>query len=237
MNKPNLTIMYGKKRIEYSVVHSNRKTLEIAVHPNKSIVVTAPQNCEPYKIREKIIQRVKWINKQLKYYQQFEPFTPTKQYLRGETHLYLGRQYRLKIKSGLAENVKLIHGYFQITLRNKEDRIRIKELLYSWYDEKAIERYNEYFNLCWNSFDKPNRIKPILKIRRMKKRWGSLSKNGTLTLNFELIKAPKECIEYVITHELCHTIHHNHSPEFYNLLEKVMPNWKKIKHKLELRMS
>ena len=71
----------------------------------------------------------------------------------------------------------------------------------------------------------------------MKKRWGSFPKNGILTLNLELLKAPKECIEYVITHELCHSMHHNHSAEFYRLLEQVMPGWKKLKHKLELKLS
>jgi predicted metal-dependent hydrolase len=70
----------------------------------------------------------------------------------------------------------------------------------------------------------------------MKKRWGSLSDKGTVTLNTNLIKAPKECIDYVVTHELCHLKYHDHSSEFYKLLDSVIPEWKKIKHKLELSM-
>ena len=75
-----------------------------------------------------------------------------------------------------------------------------------------------------------------MKIMQLKKRWGSLSKNGTLTLNRDLIKAPKECIEYVIIHELCHLEHHNHGPEFYRLLERSLPDWVKRKHKLEMAL-
>ncbi len=68
----------------------------------------------------------------------------------------------------------------------------------------------------------------------MRTRWGSLSDKGTVTLNIDLIRAPKECIDYVVTHELCHLKYPDHSPEFYKLLESVSPGWEKIKHKLEL---
>jgi len=77
---------------------------------------------------------------------------------------------------------------------------------------------------------------PRLQVRRNEKRWGSLSRGGILTLNTDLIRAPRECIDYVITHELCHLKCHDHSPEFYRLLEKVMPDWEKRKHKLELAL-
>ena len=70
----------------------------------------------------------------------------------------------------------------------------------------------------------------------MQKRWGSLSDKGTVTLNTDLIRAPKECIDYVVTHELCHLKYNNHGPEFYKLLDSVIPGWEKIKHKLELSM-
>ena len=237
MNKDNDAIRYGNRLIRYSIIYTKRKSLEIAVHPDSSIIVTAPQNSDKSKIKKKVKKRAKWIAKQLKYYKQFEPFTPQKQFLNGETHLYLGKQYRLKIKTGLAEGVKLKRGYFVITQKDKEDKKRTKELLYNWYYAKAMQKFNEYYDACLKNFPVNKSIIPVLKIRKMKRRWGSLSKQGTLSLNRELIKAPKECIEYVITHELCHTVYSNHSSDFYKLLGNAMPDWKKLKHKLELKMS
>lgn len=237
MNNNDEVVKYGKILIHYSVIYKNRKTLEIAVHPDSSVVITAPLNCDKNRIKEKVKKRVKWILKQLKYFKQFEPRTPQKQFLNGETHLYLGKQYRLKIKTGLSEGVKLKRGYFIVVQRDKDNRERTRELLNNWYNVKASEKFKEYYDVCLKNFSGHKNIIPFLKIRKMKKRWGSLSKHGTLTLNTELIKAPKECIEYVITHELCHTVHHNHSKEFYGLLDKTMPDWNKRKHKLEIMMA
>ena len=70
----------------------------------------------------------------------------------------------------------------------------------------------------------------------MDKRWGSLSAKGQLTLNVNLIHTPKECIEYVVIHELFHLIHYNHGTEFYKLLDRTMPDWMKRKHKLEMSL-
>jgi predicted metal-dependent hydrolase len=71
----------------------------------------------------------------------------------------------------------------------------------------------------------------------MKTRWGSCTPGGTITLNLHLIKAPRRCIEYVILHELCHLINHKHDTKFYQLLNSMMPNWKKWKEKLEITLS
>lgn len=237
MNNIKQQILYGEDKIEYKIFYSNRKTLEIAVHPDASVVVTAPINTETNSIKQKVLKRIKWIYKQQQFFQQFQPRSVQKQYLRGETHLYLGKQYRLKVIGGLREDVKLKLGYFIVSVKDKEDRERVKNLLEEWYIERAKVKLDEYFKICWNKFATKDAIPPILKIRKMKKRWGSLSKSGTLTLNSEIIKAPKECIEYVITHELCHTEFHNHSAKFYYLLKQVMPDWEKLKNKLELNMS
>ncbi len=109
-------------------------------------------------------------------------------------------------------------------------------LLDQWYTEKAEKQFHHAFERCWPKFEKQGTPRPDIQIRKMKSRWGSLSAKGRLTLNTDLVRAPKECIDYVVTHELCHLKHHNHSPAFYELLEKSMPDWKKRKHKLELAL-
>jgi predicted metal-dependent hydrolase len=78
-----------------------------------------------------------------------------------------------------------------------------------------------------------NLASPNWSIRRMKRRWGSCTKGGTILLNVLLIQASPRCIDYVITHELCHLTHHNHNTAFFRLLDRVMPDWRERKSRLE----
>lgn len=236
MNLSQGIVTYGKETIGFTVYYVTRKTLEIAVHPDSAVVIKAPVGTRFEEIQLRVHKRAGWIKRQLDYFRQFEPRTPPRQYIGGETHLYLGKQYRLKISSGERDEVKLIRGYFQIQVKDNPSPEKVKSLLEAWYAEKAKARFMESFERCWPSFEKLSLTKPRLQIRRMKKRWGSLSKKGTLTLNVDLIRAPKECIDYVVAHELCHLKYHDHSPVFYRLLDTVMPDWKKRKHKLELAL-
>ena len=229
-------IQYGSKMIRFDVVYTARKSLQIEVYPDHRIRVKAPAGTGLDEIKNLILRRARWIIKQLNYFQQFEPRTPPRKYIGGETHLYLGRQYRLKILEADECGVKLIHGYFLVSLNGSPSPQVVKSLLDQWYAEKAELHFRDSFDRCWPKFEKLERKRPRLKIRKMKTRWGSLSSKGQLTLNTELIRAPKECIDYVVSHELCHLMHPNHSSSFYAMLEHIMPDWKKRKHRLELSL-
>jgi len=229
-------IVYGNESIAYDVIFVARKTLAIEVLPDSRVVIKAPVGCSLDAVHSKVAKRARWIINQLHYFRQFEPRTPVRQFIGGETHLYLGKQFRLKVCDGSSNVVKLTRGHFRVELQNPSDTASIKRLLLRWYAEKAKSKCIEVFEMCWPYFERLNHVKPRIQIRKMEKRWGSLSRNGLLTLNTDLVRAPKECIAYVITHELCHMEHHDHGPEFYRLLEKVMPDWQKRKHKLELAL-
>lgn len=229
-------IIYGKNTIEFFLAFSKRKTMEIAVHPDSTIIVKVPINTEIALIEKKVLKRARWILKQLKYFKQFNPKTPKKFYVNGESHLYLGKKYRLKITEGKKNSIKLLRGHFFMTIKNKSTSTVPKEILDSWYIKKASIQFVASIERCWPRFIEYGFTKPKLTIKNMKKRWGSLSNKGTITLNTELIKAPKECIDYVVIHELCHLIYTNHSIDFYNLLDSILPDWEKIKHKLELSL-
>lgn len=230
------SVVYGRKTIDFSLLYCDRKTMEIAVHPDSTVIVKAPVQSDIALIEKKIMKRARWILRQLNYFKQFNPKTPDRCYVNGETHLYLGKQYRLKLAEGTENSVKLSRGFFHITCRNEPTPCATKKLLNQWYSEKAQLQFAESLDHCWQNFKHLEIEKPKLSIKQMQKRWGSLSSRGTITLNTNLIKAPKECIDYVVTHELCHLKHHNHSPDFYNLLSSIMPDWEKRKQKLELKM-
>jgi hypothetical protein len=230
------TLIYGGVSLLFDVLRVPRKTMEIAVHPDGRVVVKAPMDAEIEDIEARVLRRARWIRKQQAYFDQFKPRTPPRQYIGGETHRYLGRQYRLKLMQGGQPSVKLSRGYFWIACQDHRNPEEVRRLLWQWLTKRAHEKFAESFERCWPNFSRQGLPRPTLKIRRMKTRWGSLSESGTLTLNVSLIQAPRECIDYVITHELCHLKHPDHSPAFYRLLEKVMPDWERRKHKLELAL-
>ncbi|MDF7805897.1 SprT family zinc-dependent metalloprotease [Pontiellaceae bacterium B12219] len=229
-------LKYGRRLLKFEVIQSPRKTLQIEVYPDQRIRVKAPNGIQPEEVARRVQRKGRWIVRQLDYFQQFEPRTPPRKYIGGETHLYLGRQYRLKILQAGECSVKLVRGYFRISVNGSPTPQITQSLLDQWYTEKAQIKFTEAFERCWPKFERMGLNKPMLVIKRMKTRWGSLSENGRLTLNIDLIRAPAACIDYVVTHELCHLQHHNHSPAFYTLLEKSMPDWKKRKHRLELSL-
>ncbi|MDP2734943.1 MAG: SprT family zinc-dependent metalloprotease [bacterium] len=240
MNSSRNSVAHGKENIEYSLFHVDRKTLEIAVHPDRSVVVKAPLGIDHEAIRTRVAKRAGWIIRQRDFFRQFDPRTPARSFVGGETHLYLGRHYRLKINSGNHDAIKLIKGFFEIQVEGDVSSEKAKRLLEGWYRVRAEGKFRESFDRCWPHFEKRRGTacrapsKPRLQIRRMQKRWGSLSSKGMLTLNINLIHAPRECIDYVIVHELSHLECNNHNPEFYRFLDKLMPDWEKRKPRLEV---
>ncbi|KAF1082455.1 MAG: putative metal-dependent hydrolase [Candidatus Rifleibacterium amylolyticum] len=231
------SVVYGQKTIAFGLQYCERKTLEISVHPDGIVMVKAPAKADFAQVEKKVMKRAGWILRQQNYFRQFEPKMPKRCYVSGETHLYLGRHYRLKLAVGQENSVKLSRGVFLITCRDKLAPEEAKKLLNQWYAEKAGVQFAQSMQRCWQKFKKLGIAKPRLSTKRMQKRWGSLSANRTVTLNTELVKAPKECIDYVVTHELCHLKYNDHSRQFYRLLASVLPDWEKIKHRLELSMA
>lgn len=121
-------------------------------------------------------------------------------------------------------------GFIHVYTNEKES---IEKQLWSWYRQKAVDHFNTLLEKVLPLFQKYGIEKPALEIRPMTKRWGSCTVNGKVILNLELIKAAKGSIEYVIIHELCHLVHHNHTRAFYELQTRMMPDWKKWKERLE----
>jgi len=231
-------IKYGNSDINYEVVYTNRKkTIEVSVHPDSKVLIKAPKGASSSKIEGIVKKRAKWILRHIEYFKRFEPRTPTRRYLSGETHLYLGKRYRLKIRKAEEDSIKLNYGFFNIATPENKNVIHIKTMLQDWYMTKAKIKFAERYYVCSRLFDYPEDQLPKLKIREMKTRWGSYSTKGNITLNLQLIKTPVECIDYVIIHELCHVIHKNHSKDFYQLLATKLPDWPTRKHKLEIALT
>jgi len=232
-----LTVPYGGASIEVRLTRADRATLEIAVLPDGTVVATAPREAPVETVLARARRRARWIVTQQRYFAQFQPRTPPRRYVGGETHLYLGRRYRLAIEPGEKDSVKLAGGWLRVTTRSDQSPDHVRRLVERWYADKARARLTERLDACWERFPAGDLDKPPLRIRRMRSRWGSMSPSGALTLNVDLIRAPRESIDYVIVHELCHLAYPGHGPEFRLLLERVMPDWRRRKHRLELTLA
>ena len=227
------SIQFGKEKIVFILSFENRKRLSITVHPDKSITAKAPLGKTVDAVLERIKKRASWIIKQKQYFERFQPLPPEKQYVSGETFLYLGRQYRLKVRKDKQETVKLIGRYLNVYTKDTGNKKRIKYLVDSWYLEHGKIIIMRHFEQCFESIKRISISYPKIRFRRMKNRWGSFGKTGTITLNTELINAPLYCIDYVIVHELCHLKYPNHGKKFFQLLTRLMPDWKQRKKRLE----
>ena len=226
------TLTYGTETIRYEVRFlASRQTLAIEVHPDSRVLVRAPVGCPEGVIAARVRKRAAWISRQLAEFERYRPRTPARQYVNGESHLYLGRQYRLKVLQEDAAGVKLARGQLVVSLPGDADPDRVKVLLHRWYLDRARAVFGEVLDATLPRFKGVQR--PRLIVRAMQSRWGSLSRAGNMTLNVNLVRAPRFCIEYVVTHELCHTRHRDHDAKFFKLLGRVMPDWESRKQKLE----
>lgn len=226
-------VTYGSRGFRFELICCTRKTLGITVNSDTTVVVRAPEKAGYNQILSKVQNRARWILKQIDYFESFLPVTPPREYVSGETHLYLGKQYKLKVTSGDNEAVRLLRGQIIVITSNRNDSNRVKKLLTKWYKEHTTKYFEKKFNQLIPHFRLDSVDKSTLVIKRMSKRWGSCTPGGKIIVNPEIIKAPSKCIEYVFIHEFCHIKHPHHGKEFYSLQEKMMPDWKRWKDRLE----
>jgi len=229
------SLTFGSDTIHYEVRFlASRQTLAIEVHPDSRVLVRAPVGCPEALIAERMQKRAGWITRQLAEFESYRPRTPARQHINGESHLYLGRQYRLKLAEADETCVKLTRGQLLVTLPGDPEPERVKALLHRWYLDQARAVFTEVLEASLSSVKRVTC--PRLNVRAMKSRWGSLSPAGTMTLNVSLVRAPRPCIEYVVVHELCHMKHRSHDGRFYRLLGQLMPDWERRKRRLELAL-
>ena len=229
------TVSFGQRIIAYALKRSIRKTVRVEVHPDGAVRVIAPLDIPADEVAKAVRRKASWIVKQLRFFEQFRPLTPARQYISGETHRYLGRQYRLKLSQG-ERRVRLVAGFIEVTEPNP-DHAAVESVLAGWYRQRANIYFKRMLAESLAHFESYELPMPQLKLRQMPTRWGSCTPSGVIHLNPDLIKAPGSCVEYVIIHEICHLINRNHDKTFYELLERVLPDWQRRKQTLEQIMA
>jgi predicted metal-dependent hydrolase len=230
------SVRHGELTIAFDLVRTDRRTLGLTVHRDGRVVARAPRKAREADVLTWVAGHADWILRRRRDAAERELRTPPRRFTDGETHLYLGREYRLTVERGETERVRLGDGEFRVSVADDAAPGRVEELMDAWYMRQARRRLPERLDACWRSFPAGDRPRPLLRVRRMRSRWGSMSPRSSMSLRVDLIRAPEECIDYVIVHELCHLVHPNHGREFWAMVEKLVPDWKDRKRRLELTL-
>jgi predicted metal-dependent hydrolase len=221
------------QKLSFSLRRSPRRTLAISVEPDGRVVVTAPELASPERIEVVLARRFPWIKRQQRYFEALPPPPTPRQWVSGETHRYLGRQYRLKVIPGETPSVRLTGAYFHVATPDPTNTAAIEQAMAAWYHSHARTLFADRMakilkDTTWLRDLTP----PPITVRHMPKRWGSATPSGRIYLNVDLVKLPPGCIDYVIAHELVHLKIPNHGRAFWRLLGRVCPEWGRWRDRL-----
>lgn len=207
---------------EYKVKYSNRKTLNISVERDRSVIVRAPQGMLKDKIAQIVQSKEKWIIDKINHNQKYPTELKSKEFISGESLLYLGRNYQLLVVDEIFEGVRFSQGF----VISKDNQDKANQYFKEWYLNKALEKikplakkYAKNLGVNYNE----------CKTSEMKYRWASCTPKNNILFNWRIIKAPMFVLEYLVAHELTHMIESNHTPEFWNIVSIQVPNYEKAK--------
>ncbi|PWG65100.1 M48 family metallopeptidase [Spiribacter halobius] len=204
---------------------SRRRTVALHLLPGPELQVRAPRHCPESVLVGFLFSRRGWIQRHL---QRLPPPAPQNEYRAGEAHPLLGRAYPLAPLQAPRRRVRLADGRLRVAVPAPGDSEQVARALQAWYRAEAArvfqERLEHWGPLAAARIGTPPA--PRLRLRRMRRRWGSCTGSGVVTLNTRLVERCRCLIDYVLVHELCHLRELNHSPRFHALVTELMPDWR-----------
>lgn len=230
------SVPYGDERIRYVVrKRAGRKSSRVAIHvePDGRVLVDAPASASNSEIRAAVAKQGRWIHVHVKAALERQKSVFHREYVSGESWLYLGRRFRLKVMTEADQPTSVrLKGHYLAVVVPVRSREIVRKAVDIWYLERAKAILTNRLDVVSATL-RWVEAQPPVRFRAMKLQWGSCSPAGRLTLNPHLVKASRQCIDYVLLHELCHLKIHNHSHGFYKLLDRHLPDWRPIKARLD----
>ena len=237
--------LYEVDNFRFELIRSKRKTVALEVYPDMRVVVRAPLRAPVAFVVDFVKKKSAWVHSKLNHYRENPPVQSVKStpdFSEGSEHAFLGQTYLLGFRQGSPRTVFVRENQI-ILVGASFDITAVERQLGKWYRERALEVFQERLNKYYRILFSPNNAGPSnlgglcipmpeLKVRKMKSRWGSCSQKAVITLSLDLIKKPQICIDYVVVHELCHLVEFNHSPKFYALMSRFMPEWREVRQRL-----
>jgi len=232
-------VIFGTSTIDYRGERSDRrKTVTVAVDPAEGVILKAPTDVSGQRLDDVVTTKGPWILQRIMEYRELGPPPPPREYVSGESYLYLGRHYRLKVQRvGSREKPRTaLRGAFLVVevareLKGEERKETVRGALTSWFRRQAGRRLPERVAIYAARADLE--CPPVL-IRSQQKRWGSCSNKGELRFNCRIVMAPMSLVDYVVAHETCHLDVRDHSSAFWKLLGSILPNYEERRARLRI---
>ena len=231
-----LEAAWGDRRLPFRLRRAEVKRLRIVVDPEGQVAVTAPLLATDEAVVARVSRRGDWILRQQESFARWRPRTPVRQYLSGETHLFLGEQLRLQVEPALAQSVEKQGMRLVVGLGDSKSRSLARDLVQAWYAVQARTVLRERWQAQRGIWARHGVEAARVVVRPLSYRWGSMTPGGSLVLNADLVRASPPLIDYVIAHEMAHVLHPDHSRAWRALLARVVPDWEERKRKLESQL-
>lgn len=228
-----VTVGWGGRQVIANLRRTSRRVLRIEVRPSGDVVVFAPSGECLAAIQDRVKKKCAWVFREIDRIGTRPSATPDRHFVSGETHLLLGKQYRLAIEQGSDPQVRIDGARLKVLVRRLDDQAHCRRLITAFYAIMARQVFRERLDAMVPPFVRRGLQRPTLIVRRMSKRWGSYTPNGRILLNVDLVRASPMMIDYVICHELAHAFYPNHRKEWRDLVETIMPDWETRKDSLE----
>jgi predicted metal-dependent hydrolase len=215
--------------IDYQLLPgTERRTTDIVIERNGTVVVRPPKNMIPEKVDRVVESKRTWIYRSLAEWRDLNATAVVREWVNGETFLYLGRSYRLSLADDLACPLKLVEGRFFLnrSIISKHGPAGARRAFEAYYTEKALNRINERVAF----FARKVAVRPrSVRVADLGYRWASCSAGGDLSFHWKCMMAAGHAIDYLVVHELCHLRHRKHTEAFWNEVDKVLPDYRERK--------
>ncbi len=232
MGRRTLSLSTGE--VEVDIVRSGRRTVALYVRPGGTLLIRAPWYVPVRMLMNFAAEKSRWIERQVTRLKNVTPPGEAMTVSDGTTVPFLGRELTVTVKEGSRRMVSHVEGSLILTTKGITIPGELARMTEAWYLREArgylTKRTEQLAAEHYRLIPSPATIK----VRKMKRRWGTCHTSGVIWLNRELIKKDPGLIDYVIIHELCHLVHHNHGRDYYELLARIMPDYQERRKRLQL---
>lgn len=217
----------------FTIAHRPRVTrrMHLELDADGELLVVVPHDWPWFYTRRLLHKNLAFVDRFLE--RARRRHTKPLSYAHGSPHLLGGKAVRLEVQARSQRGTKVDLTGDRLRIRLPEPcETRIRKALQGWYLETARDVFAQRLEVVQQEAPWARNRTLKLALRRMKRTWGTCNSKGLIRLNTHLVKAPQDCLDYVISHELCHLEIMNHGPDFYRLQEAIWPQWRSYRRHL-----